>query len=131
MQYESSSQSLKAAYEKAIGHPTSESTVYNVLKRHDWRKLVPRPFHPDRDIEAQNEYKKRLCTRGKEGQTIAAKRGRRLRIMFADEARFGRMNRPRPCWAPPGVRPAVASQILCSGATGGNALLSRLANPTA
>src|SRR6516162_9026875 len=32
--------------------------------------------------------------------------------MFADEARFGRMNRPRPCWAPPSVRPAVASQLI-------------------
>jgi transposase len=33
---------LKAAYEKAIGHPTSNSTVYNLLDRHDWRKLMPR-----------------------------------------------------------------------------------------
>ena len=32
--------------------------------------------------------------------------------MFADEARFGRMNRPRPCWAPIGVRPQVASQLV-------------------
>jgi transposase len=32
--------------------------------------------------------------------------------MFADEARFGRMNRPRPCWAAAGVRPAVASQLI-------------------
>jgi len=32
--------------------------------------------------------------------------------MFADEARFGRMNRPRPCWAPGGTRPAVASQLI-------------------
>jgi transposase len=32
--------------------------------------------------------------------------------MFADEARFGRMNRPRPCWAPIGVRPEVASQLV-------------------
>jgi len=23
-----------------------------------------------------------------------------MRILFADEARFGRINRPRPCWAP-------------------------------
>src|SRR5215468_4536654 len=38
----------------------------------------------------------------------------RLRIMFADEARFGRMNHPRPCWAPPSVRPAVASQLIGS-----------------
>jgi transposase len=27
--------------------------------------------------------------------------------MFQDEARFGRMSNPRPCWAPPGVRPMV------------------------
>src|SRR5690242_16386440 len=32
--------------------------------------------------------------------------------MFADEARFGRINRPRPCWAPIGTRPAVASQLI-------------------
>src|SRR3979490_2918036 len=32
--------------------------------------------------------------------------------MFADEARFGRMNRPRPCWAPAGIRPEVASQLI-------------------
>jgi transposase len=35
---------LKAAYEKAIGHETSNSTVYNLLARHGWRKLMPRPF---------------------------------------------------------------------------------------
>ena len=32
--------------------------------------------------------------------------------MFADEARFGRMNRPRPCWAPKGLRPEVACQLV-------------------
>jgi hypothetical protein len=37
---------LKAAYERAIGHATSDSTVYNLLHRHGWRKLMPRPFHP-------------------------------------------------------------------------------------
>jgi hypothetical protein len=39
---------LKAAYEKANGHDTSNSTVYNFLARHGWRKLMPRPFHPKR-----------------------------------------------------------------------------------
>jgi transposase len=48
----------KAAYEKAIGHPTSDSTVYNLLHRHGWRKLMPRPFHPKRDFAAQNAFKK-------------------------------------------------------------------------
>lgn len=51
-------QDLKAAYEKAIGHETSNSTVYNLLARHGWRKLMPRPFHPKRDIAAQNTFKK-------------------------------------------------------------------------
>ena len=45
---------LKAAYEKAIGHETSNSTIYNLLARHGWRKLMLRPFHPKRDIAAQN-----------------------------------------------------------------------------
>jgi transposase len=49
---------LKAAYEQAIGHPTSNSTIYNLLNRHGWRKLMPRPFHPKRDIAAQRAFKK-------------------------------------------------------------------------
>ena len=48
----------------------------------------------------------------RKARQAAARRGRRLRIMFADEARFGRINRPRPCWAPIGTRPAVASQLI-------------------
>jgi hypothetical protein len=32
--------------------------------------------------------------------------------MFVDEARFGRMNRIRPCWAPIGTRPEVAAQLI-------------------
>jgi transposase len=49
---------LKAAYEKTIGHETSKSTIYNLLARHGWRKLMPRPFHPLRNIAAQNAFKK-------------------------------------------------------------------------
>src|SRR5580704_5911495 len=37
---------------------TSKSTIYNLLARHGWRKLMPRPFHPRRDIAAQNAFKK-------------------------------------------------------------------------
>ena len=49
---------LKTAYERAIGHPTSDSTVYNLLHRHGWRKLMPRPFHPKRNLAAQDAFKK-------------------------------------------------------------------------
>ena len=38
-------------------------------------------------------------------------RGFRLRLMFEDEARFGRMREPRRAWVPPGVRPLVGSRI--------------------
>jgi transposase len=40
-----------------------------------------------------------------------AERGLSLRLMFEDEARFGRMVDPRRAWAPPGVRPLVATRI--------------------
>jgi DDE superfamily endonuclease len=33
-------------------------------------------------------------------------------IMAQDEGRFGRVSRPRACWAPPGVRPAAPCQLV-------------------
>ena len=48
----------------------------------------------------------------RQARRVAARRDCSLRIMFADEARFGRMNRPRPCWAPRATRPQVASQLI-------------------
>jgi transposase len=89
---------VKAAYEKVIGHPTSNSTIYNLLERHGWRKLMPRPFHPKRDPKAQEAFKnRRFAAAVRKARRVAAAQRRQLRIMFADEARFGRMNRPRPC----------------------------------
>jgi len=49
---------LKAAYEKAIWHETSKSTIYNLLARHGWRKLMPRPFHPDATSQLRTLLKK-------------------------------------------------------------------------
>jgi len=49
---------LKRAYEHQIGHQTSNSTVYDLLARHCWRKLMPRPHHPKRDLAAQEDFKK-------------------------------------------------------------------------
>jgi hypothetical protein len=72
---------LKAAYEKAIGHETSNSTVYNLLARHGWRKL--RPFHPKRDIAAQNAFKKWLSKCREESQASC----RQARPSLADHVR--------------------------------------------
>jgi transposase len=41
---------------------------------------------------------------------LQACRGLEVRVMFQDEGRFGRINTPRRCWAPPGARPVVGSQ---------------------
>jgi hypothetical protein len=30
---------------------------YNLLDRHGWRKLVPSPFHPRRNLAAQDAFK--------------------------------------------------------------------------
>jgi len=38
---------------------------------------------------------------------LAAERGLNLRVMFQDEARFGRMSLPYACWAPKPLRPKV------------------------
>jgi hypothetical protein len=38
--------------------------------------------------------------------------GRPVRLMFEDEARFGRLSEPRRCWAPKGVRPEIPAQIV-------------------
>ena len=41
-----------------------------------------------------------------------ARQNRSVRLMFQDEARFGRINDSRRCWAPPAIRPSVAVQIV-------------------
>lgn len=35
-----------------------------------------------------------------------------VRIMFQDEARFGRINMPCRCWVPQGLRPTVCAQLV-------------------
>ena len=37
---------IKEALDKAVGHETEPSYVYKVLKRHGWRKVIPRSKHP-------------------------------------------------------------------------------------
>jgi len=49
---------IQKAYEQKLGRQVNVSTVYRMLGRHGWRKLVPRPKHPKTDIEAQEAFKK-------------------------------------------------------------------------
>lgn len=48
-----------AAFEDRIGHKVSSSTVYYMLKRNKWRKVMPRSKHPKKaSDEAIVAYKK-------------------------------------------------------------------------
>jgi transposase len=49
---------IKAALEKKLGRSVHKTTVYRMLKRHQWRKAMPRPVHPKQDKEAAGAFKK-------------------------------------------------------------------------
>jgi transposase len=46
------------AYEQQVGHAVAPSPLYRLLARHGWRKLVPRPHHPDASREGQEAFPK-------------------------------------------------------------------------
>ena len=54
---------LKAAYEPVLARRVPKSTIYRMLSRHGWRKVVPRPRHPKSDASAQAEFKKTAADR--------------------------------------------------------------------
>ncbi len=49
---------LKRDYERLVGHPVAASTVYRLLAKAGWRKVVPRPSHPKKDPDAEQAFKK-------------------------------------------------------------------------
>jgi transposase len=49
---------IKQAYEFECGFPVHKTTIYRLLERHQWRKIVPRPSHPKQDPNAIDEFKK-------------------------------------------------------------------------
>lgn len=49
---------IKREWEKRLGRSVHKTTVYRLLKRHGWRKIVPRPHHVQAKDEEQREFKK-------------------------------------------------------------------------
>lgn len=100
---------LHGAVEHAVGHAVSRAYVSRLLHRHRWRKVAPRPRHPKADSAMQATFRESFP------ETLAAiarevPPGKRLRVLFEDEASFGRITEVRRCWAPPGVRPTAPRQ---------------------
>jgi transposase len=54
---------IQRAFEAQIGEEVDESTIYRLLHRHGWRKLMPRPRHPQATQQAQEQFKKTLRPR--------------------------------------------------------------------
>jgi transposase len=46
------------ALEQRLGKTLNRQVVYNLLHRHGWRKIAPRPKHPKGDAKAQEAFKK-------------------------------------------------------------------------
>jgi transposase len=54
---------IQRAFEARVGHEVDDSTIYRLLNRHGWRKLMPRPRHPKASKQAQEQFKKTLQRR--------------------------------------------------------------------
>ena len=52
---------IRAALEQRLGKRTAPSTVYNLLRRHGWRKLAPDRVHPQGNPPAQRRWKKKVA----------------------------------------------------------------------
>ena len=46
---------IKKELDKRLGRKTALASTYNLLHRHNWRKLAPDKHHPKSDVKAQEE----------------------------------------------------------------------------
>ena len=53
---------IKEALDRILGRKVALLSVYNLLHRHNWRKLSPDKQHPQSEIQAQNDWKKNSQT---------------------------------------------------------------------
>ncbi|WP_425361788.1 winged helix-turn-helix domain-containing protein [Candidatus Tisiphia endosymbiont of Mystacides longicornis] len=45
-------------FEEKVGCKVARFTAYRLLHRHGWRKIVPRPYHPNQKADAVETFKK-------------------------------------------------------------------------
>lgn len=64
---------IKAALDKRLGRTVALASAYNLLHRHNWRKLAPDKRHPQSDPQAQQEWKKNSPKRSPKSATSGLK----------------------------------------------------------
>lgn len=104
---------IQQALEGEVKHAVDLSTVYRLLARHGWRKLVPRPRHPKANEGEQAAFLTAFPTIVQ--AAIATREpadARPVLLMAADQGRFGRISTVKRAWAPPGVRPRSPRQVV-------------------
>lgn len=65
---------IKDALQVRLGRTVALASAYNLLHRHDWRKLVPDKRHPKSDPEAQEAFKKTPGTAGPNQRRVARRK---------------------------------------------------------
>ena len=55
-------QQIKQAFDEKRGKDTGRGYIYMLLKRHDWRKVMPRSKHPQKATDVEIEASKKLKT---------------------------------------------------------------------
>jgi transposase len=104
---------IQQAFEAEVKHRVHLSTIYRLLDRHGWRKLVPRPRHPKANAGEQAIFKKTFQANVQAaGATRQPADERPVLEMAEDEGCFGRISVPRRAWAPPGLRPRSPQQVV-------------------
>jgi len=71
---------IKDALENRLGRAVALASVYNLLHRHDWRKLVPDKRHPKSDPEAQEVFKKTPGNTGPAQQRMAGRKSDKIDV---------------------------------------------------
>lgn len=54
---------IKKSYEEKVGHSIGKGQIYRVLKRHGWRKIMPRSKHPNKASDEACDASKKLTLR--------------------------------------------------------------------
>ncbi|WP_088779421.1 IS630 family transposase [Streptococcus pneumoniae] len=105
---------LFQAYKKELGRSYTRDAFYQLLKRHGWRNITPRPEHP-RKADAQTivaSKNKISIQEDKKKRFKYSRRFRKVRLMYQDDAGFGRISKLGSCWSPIGVGPHVHSHYI-------------------
>lgn len=58
---------IKREYEAKVGHRIGKGQIYRVLKRHGWRKIMPRSKHPKKASPEDIESSKKLTLLSENG----------------------------------------------------------------